>query len=140
MKRLVLVVIVCLVLATGVAGAAELVVDNPSPVRGQQTFVRLTGVDDAIGWQANVTYRPNSQTSQTKPLGAFGADAKLVWLPTDSCIAQIKATSPDGKTSVSTNAAVRFPSPPISGIVILLVAGLILFGGAGYSLAKAMKE
>ena len=95
---------------------------------------------DPTQWQITFTYRPNSKTAETTQAVAFPADGKLRWKAVDSGIVQINARGPGEKDKLSINVAVRFPSPPISGIVILLIAGFILFGGAGWSLAKALKR
>lgn len=111
-----------------------------APIRGQKIVVRLTGVEDPSQWQLTMTYRPNSATEKTTPPTSFGADGLLRLTPQSSGIVALTAKGPGEKDKISFNIAVRFPSPPISGIIILLFAGTILFGGAGYSLLRAIKE
>jgi len=118
----------------------ELTTEPEFPIRGQAATTRLNGVADPTQWQAAFTYRPNSKTSQTTESLAFDATGTLHWKPTDSGIVQINVKGPVEGDKASMNVAVRFPSPPAKGIVILLLAGFILFGGAGWSLAKALKK
>ncbi len=120
--------------------AARVACDDESPVRDKTTFIRLTDVDDPTAWKLSVTYHPNSVTAKTDELGVFDVAGKATWKPAVSSIVEIVAKGPGKKDKAVMNIAVRFPSPPISGIVILLLAGTILFGGAGYSLFKAIKE
>lgn len=119
--------------------AAEMTCDIKAPIRGQDTFIRLHDVEAPTVWTVSATYRPNSATARTDQLGTVDDEGKLRWRPTDSGIVQFSAKGPGEKDKAGMTVAVRFPSPPISGIIILLVAGTILFGGAGYSLHRAMK-
>jgi len=41
---------------------------------------------------------------------------------------------------VAQNVSVRYAAYPASGIFILIVAGTILFGGAGFAMGKLLSE
>ncbi|MDP8224486.1 MAG: hypothetical protein P9L99_14085 [Candidatus Lernaella stagnicola] len=141
MKTTATILLAVFVLAlTAPAWAAKIECEPEFPIRGQEVFVTLSDVEDPTAWSFVVTYRPNSATAQINQLGPPAADGRLRWLPTASGLVEIKAQGPTKDAKVTTNIAVRFPSPPISGIIILLVAGTILFGGAGYSLSKAIRN
>jgi len=135
-----LVLIVLLSTWLSPAAAAELLVGDENPTRGQTTTITLQGAEDPTQWSLTFTYRPNSKTSRTTVAQPFQANGALNWKPDDSGIVQIAVQGPGEGDKIAKIIAVRFPSPPASGIVILLIAGAILFGGAGYSLAKALKQ
>ena len=71
-----------------------------------------------------VTYRPNSVVAQRDTIRIGGFDS-VKWTPRKAGVVQISL--PGG---VSQNVSVRFTEPPMSGLMILIAAGLILFGGA----------
>ena len=126
------------------SGGQEISCQETAPTRGQSILIRLTGAEDPSQWQVAMTYRPNSAISETTAPMKFDDAGEARLKPAISGIVQITAEGPYVKDqkppTASLNVPVRYPSPPISGIIILLVAGVILFGGAGYSLAKALKE
>ncbi|HPQ68071.1 MAG TPA: hypothetical protein PKW95_03010 [bacterium] len=141
MRRTSLIVLTVLLLTwLSPAAAVELLTSDENPIRGQATTITLQGADDPTQWTLTFTYRPNSKTSRTTEPQPFNFHGKVSWKPNDSGIVQIAVQGPGEGDKISKNVAVRFPSPPASGIVILLIAGAILFGGAGYSLAKALKQ
>jgi hypothetical protein len=77
-----------------------------------------------------VTYRPNSSIpiEDRIPTNAAGAAA---WTPRYSGV--VALATPGGPTQ---NVSVRFLTTPWSGVVVLTLAGLILFGGIIFSFRK----
>lgn len=116
--------------------------DRAYPLRGEPARVTVTGEDGRplAGAVVEVVYRPNSQTSHTDLLPPTGADGTVVWTPTDAGIVALTAHqgSADGPVLASLHVAVRYGGFPASGIAVMSVAGLILFGGAAYGFAKLL--
>jgi hypothetical protein len=80
-----------------------------------------------------ITYRPNSAIPQTDTLDARGSPFTTV---TFRQAGVVRVAIPGGP---STNVSVRFDRTPVGGVVVLVLAGLILFGGAGFAMAMLMR-
>lgn len=74
------------------------------------------------------TYRPGSQVSRTEELGTTNGAGQLVWTPTDAGIVTLAATAQDG-TTLSSNLSVYFSGVPGMGLLIMIGAGALLYGG-----------
>lgn len=107
---------------------ARIAVDQEFPVRGETSTVTVTGEGgEPVGSRVvEVTYRPNSETSSTEELPATDAAGQVAWTPRDAGIVTLAVGD-----EASHNVAVRFGSFPGSGLAIMILAGLLLFGGAG---------
>lgn len=125
---------------SGTVFGAELNTDTMHPIRGEGIVVQLNGHEAPYNVSLTAVYRPNSQTAVEKVLGKFDTEGKLIWKPEEAGITSLIAKSADKKKVASKNVAVCFPSTPVSGIIVMVFAGIILFGGAGYSLRNALKE
>lgn len=80
------------------------------------------------------TYRPNSAIPIVDTL-AVGGFASVRWTPERAGV--VRVSVPGGP---SRNLSVRFAALPVSGIVVLIVAGLILFGGAGWAMRMLLSD
>lgn len=138
-RNLILIIILSLCLSSAVFGA-ELVTDGLHPVQGEGTVVVLKGHEAPYNVSLTAIYRPNSATAVEKKLGKFDPDGKLIWKPESAGITTLVAKSADDKKVASKNVGTSYPSAPISGIAVMLFAGILLFGGAGYSLRNALKQ
>ncbi|MGI9173915.1 MAG: hypothetical protein ACR2GR_01165 [Rhodothermales bacterium] len=111
------------------------------PARGQffaegTRIYRGEAIDVAVPQGADtlvVTYRPSSAISHTVMLPTGGARS-VSWTPEEAGVVALSA----GGTSE--NVSVRFRSVPPGGLLILLLAGTILFGGAGFALKKLFED
>lgn len=108
---------------TPVAGA-QITTSPADPVRNEPVEVRFDAPTDEL----LVTYRPNSGISVQEVVPVGGA-ASVTWTPSRAGV--VALATPDGG---STNVSVRFDRTPVSGLLILIVAGLILFGGAALAM------
>lgn len=88
---------------------------------GQTTTIHTNGAK-----QLNIIYRPGSNISQTKTVKVTAASYE--WVPQKAGIFAI--TTPNGP---SQTVSVSFGSFPVIGLIVLLVAGSILFGGATFA-------
>ena len=123
-----------LFLATGLlslsgprCAAAQYVSPEASLVVGRPVHITLPDPGDTL----TVTYRPNSSIAAVDHLAPAAGSTSLTWTPHEAGVVQL-ATSNGASQSVS----VRFSTPPISGILVLTLAGLILFGGAVFAFRR----
>lgn len=113
-----------LALAALPAGAQPITLSPEIPVVGQEMTLRFEAPVDTVF----VTYRPNSAVARRDTI-RIGEAASMRWTPSRAGVVAISL--PDGTRQ---NVSVRFTKTPLSGLVVLLVAGLILFGGAGWAM------
>ncbi len=114
-----------LLLALPVA-AQPITPSTEKPVVGVPMTLRFDAPVDTVF----VTYRPNSAVARRDTV-RLGESASMKWTPERAGVVQIGLPS-----GASQNLSVRFSETPLSGILVLIVAGLILFGGAAWAMAK----
>jgi hypothetical protein len=73
------------------------------------------------------TYRPNSEVLREAEVGVTDASGSLIWVPEDAGMAELRAEAPQGAATQAIS--VRFQGVQIQGLIVLVIAGLILFGG-----------
>lgn len=99
------------------------------PVMGRPFVLDLPAGTDTVF----VTYRPGSSVAVADTLFAGGAST-LSWAPRRAGVVRVEAGG------ITRNLSVRFDEPPLFGVAIMLLAGLILFGGATYATVKLFSE
>lgn len=117
-------------------GTAALCTDKAFPEQGSLCMITLQ--DDGVpvgGIPVNVTYRPNSEVETILNVGVTDDAGQIYWVPPFAGIATLETAGED-LSPVSLTLSVRFKDPSPFGIAILIIAGMILFGGNGYSFAK----
>lgn len=128
-------------LAGGAAGTAasaqaadiELVAEKAYPLRGEPVEIHLRGADGSPlpGVVLSARYRPNSETVHTEELGITGPDGSLTWTPADAGVVTLEATGAGSAQPIAQHqVAVRFGAFPAVGLLVMLVAATLLFGGA----------
>jgi hypothetical protein len=130
------------------AGAAEIVLDRTAgyerayPLRGEPARVTVRGDDGAplAGAVVETLYRPNSQTTHAAWLAPTDAAGTTTWTPEDAGIVALIAHqgAADGPVLASLDVTVRFGGFPASGLAVMIVAGLILFGGAAVGFVRLL--
>lgn len=125
------------VVVPSVLEAQEIRVGQEFPVRGETTTLTVTGADDQprIGDVVQVTYRPNSETLSTETLPPTDAAGRVDWTPRDAGIVTLAV-----EDLASHNVAVRFGRFPGAGLGIMILAGLLLFGGAGVGFVTLLQS
>ena len=126
--------VLLLVALPGIAAHADIEVSPTVPVQGREVTVRVTRDGEAAaGAAVKATYRPGSRVSHTEALGRTDDQGRLGWTPTDAGIVTLQADLPaDGAApaaTVSRNLSVHFQGVPWSGVLIMILAGTILYGG-----------
>lgn len=86
-----------------------------------------------------VTYRPNSETEKREKPRSFEEGGRLMWTPTEPGLATLTVMNKGGESLASLEIGVCFSETPAWGIIVMVLAGLLLFGGAGFSLVIALK-
>ena len=126
-------------LAAAPAAAQSIEVAEPFPLQGEPVTVTVTGEDGVplAGAELSALYRPNSETSHTEPVGTTDASGQVRWTPTDPGIVTLTA-GPSSQPVASANVAVRFGAFPPQGLAIMVLAGVLLFGGAGFGFARML--
>lgn len=99
--------------------AAQFTLSPETPVIGETVTITLPEAADVL----TVTYRPNSSVPRIEEIATNGLTT-VSWTPTNAGVVALAAGS------ASMNTSVRYQSAPMGGIFVLIVAGLILFGGA----------
>jgi hypothetical protein len=118
------------------SGSLELCTDVTFPGEGRPCVLTLRDSEGAVsGARITVTFRPNSEVATTNELGATDAAGRFTWTPDEAGIATLTAEA-ESYDPVDLTVSVKFQRPSALGIAILIVAGMLLFGGNGYSFAK----
>ena len=109
---------------------AVITVADDFPRRGDPVLISVTGADGAPAAEAmmRVVYRPGSEVSREERLGPAGDAGTVLWTPTEAGVVTLTAELPDG-SSESRNLSVLYRGVPAAGLVVLLFAGFILYGG-----------
>ena len=106
-----------------VEAQAQIELSIAEPIVGQEVTITLAEPADAL----TVTYRPNSGVVKEVTLKAGSPSKAFAWTPDRPGIVKLSAGS------ASKNLSVRFGGFPWSGLLIMLFAAGILFGGAGFA-------
>ena len=122
----------------GPVSAAELSMDDEFPVVGQDRVVSVSGVERAEDLVLWVVYSPNSETSTEEEVGRFSPGGTVTWSPSRFGIATLSARDAGGQVVAAENAAILFAETPPAGVLVMLFAGVLLFGGAAYSLRSVL--
>lgn len=127
--------------APGVTLAAE----NERPRIGDT--VRLTvlaGGTPLAGARVAAVYRPNSSTTSTEHLAPTDAAGTVFWTPSAAGPVRLEArpteAAEDAPPAASLAVAVRYGGFPVSGMAIMLIAGVLLLGGAVVGLSMLLRE
>ena len=111
-------------LASASSLAQPITISPEIAVAGQEATLRFdTPVDTLF-----VTYRPSSVLAQRDTI-RIGGFTSVKWTPRRAGVVRIAL--PGG---ASQNVSVRFTDTPLSGLFVLVGAGLILFGGAIFAM------
>ncbi len=118
-----------LVLVAAPLAAQDVVSVTPDqPTRGEPVTVTFSEPVDTV----TVTYRPGAITAHTETFTPGSATFEF----TPERAGVVSVASGDAAKSLS----VRFRGTPISGIAVMVLAGLILFGGAALSLRALLSD
>ncbi|PAP77777.1 hypothetical protein [Rubrivirga marina] len=117
-----------LLAAAPLAAQSVLSVTPEQPTRGEPVTVTFSEPVDSV----TVTYRPGAITAHAETFTP--GTAAFEFTPTRAGV--VSVASGDAAQSLS----VRFVGTPVSGLVVMILAGLILFGGAALSLRALLAD
>lgn len=138
---LVLAVFPALAQAPAEDGPPEILPASPYPLRGEPTELTVAAADGRPlpGVSVRALYRPNSETAHTEELGTTGDDGRLAWTPADAGVVTL-ATHGDAGAVAQARVSVRYGSFPLLGLLVMLAAALLLFGGAAIGFAWLLRK
>ena len=114
-----------LALLAAAPAAAQYAATEQPVVAGDTLTLTLPAAVDTL----TVTYRPGSNIKRVEHVAVSGG--RHVWAPREGGL--IALSTPGGP---SQTVSVRFRRAPIGGLIILILAGGILFGGAAFASIK----
>jgi len=139
MKTMILTVVL-LGLSGGSVPAVDLSLDDDFPVVGQDQKVTVSDVGPAEDLALWVVYSPNSETRTEEEIGRFSSIGTIMWNPSRFGIATLSARDAAGEAVAAENVAILFAETPASGVLVMVFAGILLFGGAGISMRSVLSS
>lgn len=125
---------------SGLDAAPSISVEPPYPLRQQHSTIRVEREGVPVeGMVVEALYRPNSQTSFSERLDPTDANGTTSWTPRDAGIVTLSAKDASG-ADTSAHVAVRYGTFPLPGVIVMIVAGLLLFGGASLGFVMLLRE
>jgi hypothetical protein len=132
--------LVFLLAVVPLAAQPAITTDEVYPVRGQQVTVFVTDGDEPVaGALIEVLYRPNSSTLFTEMLQPADEAGVTSWTPRDAGLANLSLMGPDGPEA-RISVSIRFDRFEARGWIIMLFAGIFLFGGAALGMLTLLRE
>ncbi len=117
--------------------SVELSLDADFPEVGKDQAVAVSG-DGSEHLRLWVVYSPSSETQVEEEIGPFSG-GQITWRPARAGIATLSARDGGGDNVAAVNVAVLFSSTPASGVLVMGLAGVLLFGGAGLALRSVLR-
>jgi len=118
----VLPILICLLtFSQSVYGQIEL--EPVKPTKGEVVAVTVVPPTDSL----RLVYRPNSAVARVEWVVSDQSDGRFQWTPSDAGVVAMAAGEQ------SRNVSVRFAGVSTSGIVVMLLAFCLLFGGAFFA-------
>ena len=139
MKTMILTVVL-LGISGGPALAIDLTLDDDFPMVGIDQIVRIADVEHAESLRLWVIYSPNSETQTEEEIGRFSSGGAMTWNPTRFGIATLSARDDQDGAVATENVAILFAKTPTAGVLVMLFAGVLLFGGAAFSLRSVLRS
>ncbi|MEL6616473.1 MAG: hypothetical protein AAFQ43_12095 [Bacteroidota bacterium] len=116
-----------LAVALALPASAQITASTDAPVVGQPLTLTFGEPADTL----TVTYRPGSVAS-TDDVIVLGGVTSTEWTPEAAGVVQVAV----GEASQSLS--VRYENAPASGLLVMVLAGLVLFGGAAFAMRSMM--
>ena len=124
------------------AASASLTVElyDEFPTRDTVTVVTVRDAAEmpVRGAVVSVKYYPGSKIERVDTVGVTDPSGYLLWRPKYAGVVSVSARK--DSESVSINRSVKFDSIPGSGILVLMIAGIVLMGGAGWSILRLYEK
>lgn len=141
MKRLIGLLALSTLLVSSALAGWSMESENAFPILNKPMEISISS-DEGLDCQRavlNVIYRPNSKTERKETVGSPAFDCKLSWTPKNPGITILSLTYED-KEVIKKQISTRFDRTPVLGILVLVAAGCILYGGIIYSMKVAIGQ
>lgn len=117
---------------------ASIEVSKDSPTVGERITLTFSAPVDTL----TVTYRPNSSVSKTETLVNNPPATSMEWSSKEPGLVALAYLDKSGESPqrISRSLSIRFDGLSGSGIVVMLLAGVILFGGATTAFRTMFQE
>ncbi|WP_420454499.1 hypothetical protein [Rubrivirga sp.] len=116
-------------LAAPLAAQDVVSITPDQPTRGETVTVTFDAPADSV----TVTYRPGAITATTETFTP--GSTTFEFEPSRAGVVSVAAAGGTGRSL-----SVRFRGAPLSGIVVMVLAGLVLFGGATLALRALLSD
>jgi hypothetical protein len=124
--------------ASGPVMAGEILVEGSFPIVGEPMVLSVSGIAKPENHTLRVVYAPNSETQTAEESGRLSTDGTIAWNPARFGIATLTVTDDAGSTVATENVAILPAETPAGGVLVMIFAGVLLFGGAGWSLRSVL--
>ncbi len=124
---------------TAAQGTIVLQTRYPTQFKNTRILVHTPEGNPVFGALVKVTYRPGSRVEVISDIGETDEAGGVNWAPDDVGIVTISAHwlgDDGGERTAATNISVKYASTPMSGILIMLLAGILLIGGSIYRFSR----
>ncbi|WP_412067251.1 hypothetical protein [Rubrivirga sp. IMCC43871] len=117
-----------LAVAAGASAQDILSIEPEDPTRGELVTVTFSAPVDSV----TVTYRPGAVTAITEVMTP--GSATFSFTPEKAGVVSVTAGA------ASQSLSVRYVGVPLGGLIVMILAGLILFGGAAISMRALLSD
>lgn len=122
--------IIVLLLSSPPLPAAQISLSSEQPVRGETVDIQLETPDTVL----IIAYRPNSSVVRRDTLRSEESTDVFPWTPRRAGVVALSTTT------ASHNVSVRFAGLSWKGLIVMLLAGTILFGGVIFAFRVLFRE
>lgn len=109
---------------------AQIQLSTDQPKAGEEVSITLGQAETTIA----IAYRPNSSVIRRDTLRSETPQTSFSWTPEQAGVVSLSTVN------ASRNVSVRFQGFPWQGLIVMLLAGCILFGGAIYAFRVLFKD
>lgn len=109
---------------------AQIGLSDEQPTQGEAVTITLEKPESMLV----VTYRPNSSVARRDTIWSEPPATEFLWKPLQAGVASLSTPT------ASRNVSVRFQGLSASGILVMIVAGTLLFGGVAFAFRVLFRD
>lgn len=133
-KRLAGLITLALMATAPLLGSIDL--SNDLPVAGESVRITTSEPVDSL----RIVFRPNSSLSRTVWIVNDPAGTAFEWTPPDPGLVQLSYLPESGGVAVTRNVSVRFQGLSVTGLIVMFLAGTILFGSVAIAFRTLFRD
>ena len=137
--RFVLFLASCILIPGAAAAGITLAESQPQEGTPVEVVVTNSAGEPAANVKVTALFRPGSDVTSQGTAGTTNASGRLQWTPSEAGLVTLSAEvpGPDGASeSLSNTLPISYAKVPGLGLLVMVVAGLILYGGVIYGFKK----